>query len=198
MKSDQLALLKQRNVLITVGVLIVVAIIWWLAFMQPEASKLSSVEAHETSLRNEQAQLSDQLIALEAEKRQVLASGTFLTRFGLAVPSLPDQGLLVVQLDHLALAEGVTITLIGDNTIDPPAAGTRYSTLPINMTISGPYVRVRNFVSGLYRLPRLLTIQQLVLSGQGNVNQASMAPFSATIDATAYTTYVPPSTAAAS
>lgn len=198
MKTDQLALLKQRSVLITVGVVVVIALLWWFIYMKPESAKLASVEAHRTQLQNEQALLTDQLIGLEAEKRQVLASGSLLKRFSLAVPALPDQGLLVVQLDRLALAEGVTITLIGDNTIDPPATGARYSTLPIDMTITGPFKRVQAFVSGIYQLPRLMTIQQLVLSGQGNVNAPNMAPFSATITATAYTLYVPPSTAAAS
>jgi Tfp pilus assembly protein PilO len=195
MNLDRFELLKQRNVLIAAGVVLLLALLWWLLWMSPEASKLTSLQAQQTQLQSRQTLLSDQLFTLQQDRREVHAAAPFIRRFDGAIPSLPDQGLLVVQLDDLANASGVTITLIGDNTITPPATGQSYSTMPISMTVTGGFAKVQSFVAGLYNLARLLTIQQLAYSGSANVNDGGNAAFTATIGATAYTTYVPPATA---
>ena len=50
--SINLSALKRPFVLVTVGGLILVAALWWLLWMTPEASKLTTIQAQQTQLQS--------------------------------------------------------------------------------------------------------------------------------------------------
>jgi len=167
---------------------------WWFLFMVPQASKLSMDRQAEVSDQATVASLEARLSALHGEVRREAEAKGFLKAFNGAVPPAADAPLLVVQVYHLAARDHLQLQAITDNTVDPGGPG--YSTIPLSIVVVGTRPGITAFVSGLYHLNRLVTIQQLVLSGSTNsdVLSGDAKNERATISATAYTTFVAPST----
>lgn len=181
-------LVRKPLVIVSIAGTLVLLVVWWFAWMQPESHKLSGIQAQEQQDLQQVASLRGQLATLRAEQTVVRSDSPFLGMFAAAIPSAPQQPALVVELYHLANRTGVKMQSVTDNTVTP---GSGYSTIPVSISISGGHNGVESFVAGLYKLPRLVTIQSLGLSGTGDVNASGSVPYTATISATAYTTSVP-------
>lgn len=189
MKTPDASLLTRPKVWGPALLVVVVAIAWWFAWMRPESSKLASVRRQETEQRALQASLTAELMTLRAEAKQVHRASPFLDRFAKAIPAAPDSPEIVVQVYDLSVQDNVTLQSITDNTIDPTTSG--YSTIPVSLSVSGGHDSLLAFLAGLYHLPRLLTVQSVSLSGKGSILSSGQESYSASIGATAYTTYVP-------
>lgn len=195
MRALLVTLARRRLVVVSLAIALVVGLAGWLAVIRPQAGKLVSVDQQQASERLTVAELSAQLAQLQGDAKQVKRSSSFFQRFEQAIPPSPDEPLLVVEVYRLASRERVHLDSITDDSLQSTSKG--YSTIPVSMTVSGPHDAVLAFLAGLYGLPRLLTIQSLDLSGQGNLDASSSAPYSGTITATGYTTYVTPRSGAA-
>lgn len=161
---------------------------WWFVWMAPEGQKLVSVRMQESTDQMARDSLVATLAQLKLESKQSSSERSFITRFVADIPPEQDAPSLVVLVYRLAVRDGVKLQSITDNTVSPSSS--ELSTVPVTMAVSGAHDAIVQFVSGLYRLPRLLTIQSLALAGSGNVNAKSATTYTATISATAYTTYV--------
>lgn len=193
--SLNLAVLKRPRVFVPVLVVVVLALVWWLAWESPENSKLASVQQQQTTIEATQARLTTELALLQAEAKQVHVGLPFLKRYEQAIPTTPEAPQLVTELDALALRTGVTLGSVADNTLTPPAKPGGLTTIPVSLSISGSHAQVLAFIQGLYGLPRLLTLTTVSLSvpAGGNVlNLHESLTYGATIGAAAYTTYAPP------
>jgi type IV pilus assembly protein PilO len=188
-KKDSKPLSRRRGVLVSGGGVVIVAIGWWFGWMTPEAAKLTSVHVQEVAQQQLQEQLTLQLDTLKGEARQVRTSLPLLHRFEEAIPAKPEAPDLVVSIYNLATSDNVDLQTITDNSVS--AAGSGYSTIPISLAVSGSHDGVEAFISGLYGLPRLITVQTVSLSGSGNVNSSASGTWTASISATAYTTSIP-------
>lgn len=187
---------KRPAVFGTVLATIVIALVWWMAWMSPEASKLNSVESQQTSAQGQISLLQTQITSLKAQSVQLTKELPYLKFFQSQIPPLPLQGELTSQLYQLSLSTKTFISSLSDNSVAPATTTSAgYSTMPISIQLSGSHNGVVAFLQGLYHLQRLITIQQISLtppSQQPNLNANGNAPgFAASITATAYTTYVP-------
>lgn len=195
--------LKRPRVLISIVAVVVLAIVWYLAWWSPESSKLSSVRAQETTEKATIATDRATLAQLTGEAHYDKQYAGFLKVFQTAVPVQPEQGQLVTDLAALEKADKVTIASIDDSTTVPASTGSTLSTIPVTLSVTGPHIDVLKFLSDLYNLKvagRLLTIQQLNPSPEGvssggngavgyNVLQTKdTTNFSLSIQATAYFT----------
>jgi Tfp pilus assembly protein PilO len=185
---------------------IVIALVWWMAWMSPEASKLSAVETQQTAAQGQIAQLQGEIASLKAQSTQLTKEIPYLKFFQSQIPPLPLQGQLTAQLYQLSLTTHTFISALSDNSVAPPTtasvsstsgstASPAYSTMPISIEVAGSHNGVAAFLQGLYHLGRLVTIQQVSLTPptqSPNLNSnTNTSGFSAAITATAYTTYVP-------
>ena len=160
---------------------------WWFAWMVPQASKLTTAHQQQSADQAAIVGLETRLSQLHGVAKKEVQAKQFLGTFAKAVPASPDAPQLVVEIYRLATAHGLHLQSITDNAVDP-AAG--YSTIPLSLTVSGGRPGITRFVNGLYRLPRLVTVQQLQLTGPstGDVLTGGGSHYQATISATAYTT----------
>ena len=83
-------LLKSKVVLIVTGLVIVLLIVWWFAWMTPEASKLTTVQQQVTADSSTVTQLNLELYALKAEKKLVLHELPYLKKVTTAIPPTED------------------------------------------------------------------------------------------------------------
>ena len=190
MTSPNSELLKRPRVWGSMVVVLVLALGWWFAWMSPEGAKLASVRAEQARQQQTEVSLTSELTMLRADATRVRLASPFLARFGRAIPALPDAPSIVEQVYQLAVQDNVTLQSITDDSV--VSAGLGYSTIPVSMSVAGGHDALLAFVAGLYQLPRLLTIQTLDLSGTTSVLSSGNASYTASIGATAYTTYVAP------
>jgi Tfp pilus assembly protein PilO len=190
LRSANFDVLKRPRVLIALGVIVVLAAVFYFAWWSPEGNKISATDATKQAQASQITSLRNQLALVTAEGKFVQRYETFLTFFGNEVPVQPEQGVLVDMLGRLAISDRVTITTLSDNTLNavkPPA----FSTIPVSMTVTGPYSNVLKFLSDLYGLPRLLTIQEVQPTPSGargtvNILAPGSLTYTMTISGTAY------------
>ena len=184
--------LRRPRLLAALGALVLLAGIWYFAWWSPEGHKLASVQAQQLTAQQRVDQLQTSLNVLEHENSVVQRYRNFLTFFGSEVPVQPEQGQLVYQLGKLETADNVQLTSIDVSTTVPAATGSALSTIPVTMSVSGPHANVMKFLSDLYQLPRLITIQSVAPApsqGAGasyNVLGHDSVPFNLSITGTAY------------
>ncbi len=187
-----LDIVKRPRVLGSVAVFIVLAIAFYFAWWTPQGNKLSSINQTKQHQASEIATLHAQLLQIEIESNFVSRYGSFLTFFGNEVPVQPEQGQLVYMLGKLSNSDKVDITQITANTTSPATPPATLSTIPIAMSVSGGHSNIVKFLTDLYTMPRLITIQSIQPSPTSSANQRydvltkDSVPFQITITATAY------------
>ncbi len=184
--------LRRPRIILTLGALLLLAGVWYFAWWSPEGHKLASVQQQQLVEQQRVDQLQTSLNILEHENSIVRRYRSFLTFFGSEVPVQPEQGQLVYELGKLERADNVQLTSIDVSTTTPAASGQALSTIPITMSVTGPHSNVMRFLSDLYQLPRLVTIQSVAPSptqgtgGAYDVLGHDSVPFNLSITGTAY------------
>jgi type IV pilus assembly protein PilO len=186
-------LLKRPAIFGTIIGVLVIALIWWFAWMSPEANKLANVNSQATLAQTQITQLTATVASLKEQSALLPSEVPYLAHFEVAIPNLPESGVLTSQLAQLAHTTGSTISSLSDATVVPSGA---YSVIPVSIVIGGTHNGIEQFIKDIYTMPRLLTISSISLTPPGtqpDLNKSSNAPgFSATISADAYTTFIPP------
>lgn len=208
LRSISLDRFKSPVILGIVGGAIVLLVIWWFAWMVPEATKLNTVHQQQSQDASTVIQLRAEIALLQRESAQVQKDLPYLKMSEIAVPPTADPGEIVNVIDGLANKLGLKLTSITDSTVVPPTSTTTaaptsgVSTIPITFAISGSHKAIFSFMSDFYGLPRLMTLESVSLSptgaGTAKANILSVGDgqqYTANFTATAYTTNVPSSTA---
>ncbi len=186
--------LKRPRILISIAVVIVALIVWYFAWWSPESNKLASVKAQQTTERSTILSLDAKLAQVIRESQIVKKYSTFLATYADAVPVLPEQGQLVQEIGQLKKADGVDISSLDCSTTVAAATGSTLSTIPITLSLTGTRAQVIKFLTDLYSMKRLVTIQEVSPSPTGgsgagssvNVLVKSNMAWSLSVQATAY------------
>ena len=197
--SLNLDILKSKVVLIVTGCVIVLLIVWWFAWMTPEANKLAAVQQQVTTNRTQLTQLNLELAALKAESKLVQKELPFLQKVTAAIPPTEDPPGIVDSLNTLANKTGCD--LLSVTPADTPSASgvAGLSDISVSFSISGTHKDVFAFLSSFYKMTRLMTISSVGLSPAGtNPNILAVGDgqqYTLSVSADAYTTYVAPAAA---
>lgn len=168
----KLDVLKRPVVLISIGVVIVLLVVWWFAWMSPEGNKLATDNAQITTL---QSTLNTDQQTLQTEKshaQDVAQYDKLLAIFSTAVPATADAPQLIVQISDLANATGAVLQNL--NVPPGPPAVTPIADIPVQFTLTGTGEQCLKFLQGIYVLPRLLTITSFTPSPVTNVANSSI------------------------
>ncbi|MHB8243934.1 MAG: type 4a pilus biogenesis protein PilO [Acidimicrobiales bacterium] len=185
--------MKRPRVLGAVGGALLLIVVFYFAWWSPQGGKLASIEAQKQAQSIQISSLQANLTQLQQDSQFVTRYQSFLTFFGSQVPVQPQQGQLISMLGRLSTSDKVDITQVTANTLVPAVAPSTLSTIPISMTVTGPHDNLLRFLSDMYSLPRLITIQSVAptstSTGAGaNVLAHNSVPFSLTLTGTAYFT----------
>ncbi|MBV8463110.1 MAG: type 4a pilus biogenesis protein PilO [Acidimicrobiales bacterium] len=189
--------------LIGVGAL-VVGLLIWLVLIAPQNSKLSSLQAKESTLNAQQTDLQAKLSSLRSEKQSLSAHCADLQKIVTQIPSVQsptdvdaEESSFEGQLNALAGSSGVTLAQFSgfapasaSAAAAPAATHTGAATpadvtpVPTTLTVTGNYGQVSSFINGLDNFPRLFVIQNFTLStgtgattsGSSSSSSASAAP----------------------
>lgn len=211
--STTAAALKRPPVIIAIVVALLVLVIWLLAFFLPQGHKLSTLNAKEQTLQ----QLVDAGNAKVAHLKHTFEHvGQFeakQTKFETYVPSTSDlfktTANYTSSLSAAVAAAGLTLTSVAPSTARTATGSSASSSgssasssasssgavtsIPVVLTVTGPYDDLLKLITSIYSMPRLTLINSLdVRSGGPGTNRSS--PLQATLDLAIFTTASAPTT----
>jgi type IV pilus assembly protein PilO len=122
--------------------------------LDERAQERSDKEARLANLQQDVAQLEQVRRNAPELERQIL-------KYSKRIPEEPEIPTLVVQIEEIARASGVTQLSIVPGTPGSPPGGGNYSVLPITMTFEGTYEELQDFTRRTDNLARLVTINDV-------------------------------------
>lgn len=151
--------------LIGAGALVFVAVVF-VALVNPQGHKLSSLQTKEHQLQAQQAQLQAQIVSLKHDKASFAANCAKLGTALAEVPATPDVSQFLQQVTNLAVTTGnantPTISVL-QATGSSAAAGA--TPVQVSLTLEGTYGQTAAFIKGLDSFPRLFTVTQMSVTG---------------------------------
>lgn len=176
---------KKPIVLIGALALVVVLIVWLLAFFEPESHKLSSLDSQKASLQQDVLLDNAHLQRVRAESHHVGQIQAIDSKLKGYVPANEDLYTYIQTLSKAGNQTGVTITSLQPSALQA-ASGTSYMAIPITADIRGTYDHLVAFLKAIYDLPRLTDVNSVTIDGGGpGTNRAT--DLSATLNLAIFT-----------
>lgn len=155
-----------RSVKVAAAVLICIVILaagYWF-IIKDQLAELEKAERAEVALREEFSNKKALAVNLEAYKQQMVE---MQERFGVMLRQLPNRTEvpeLLIDITQTGLGRGLQFDLFQPRN---KRVADFYAELPVNIRVRGTYHQLGQFVSDVAALPRIVTIDDLVLSPSG-------------------------------
>ena len=161
----------KRNVLIVIAAtLLMVIVAWFFLIYSPKGDDLKTAQ---TAVATEEAKTQDlqnTLSRLQAQAKNASAQQALLRRFDQAIPKTANEGEFIVEMRKIADSAGIEFLSIAPS---PPAAGGASSVIALNISISGSFFQVKNYLTKLEKLERLVIIDGMNISAGGGTASTS-------------------------
>ena len=177
-----------RRLLIPVGVGALVLIVWFVALWSPQGSALSDARKRKNTALQQGATLRDQLARLQQARAAQPLKQSQLETLRIAIPDDPNLAQFILDANDAATKAGIEFLSISPTppatqsqgtTAPPPAPGSTSGATPVPikmaMTVSGGYFQVLDFINRLNRLPRIVVVDTLGLTGSGDASTLQVA-----------------------
>ena len=164
----------KRNVLIAGAVgLVVVILAWYFIIYSPIGEDLSAAETSTAAEQAKTQDLQNTLARLAAQSKNATRQEALLRKFDQAIPQKSDLAEFIIQLNKLATSSGINFMSITDT---PPAVGGSSSVISLSINIGGSFFQVKNYLSQLERLERLVIVDGVTISaGAGSSTGGSVS-----------------------
>jgi len=151
-----------RNVLL-LGLLVIVLVVvgYYFLLLGPLLGRLDQSAEARDAKEAQLANLRQEVAQLEAVQRNAPETERQLLELSKRIPTQPEIPTLVVQIEDVADAAGVTQLSIQPGTPGPPPGGGDYSVVPVTMSFEGTYEQLQLFLENTRNLARLMTINKL-------------------------------------
>ena len=164
----------KRNVLIAAAVgLVVVILAWYFIIYSPIGEDLSAAETSTAAEQAKTQDLQNTLARLAAQSKNATRQEALLRKFDQAIPQKSNLAEFIIQLNKLATSSGINFMSITDT---PPAVGGSSSVIGLSINIGGSFFQVKNYLSQLERLERLVIVDGVTISaGAGSSTGGSVS-----------------------
>ena len=149
---------NDRTVLI-LGLLTVVLLVigYYFLLLNPLLNRLDERVQERSDKEAQLANLRQEVAQLEAARANAPELERQLLELSKRIPEEPEIPTLLVQIEEIAGASGVTQLSIAPGTPAPPPGGGNFSVLPITMRFEGTYEQLQDFLLRTRNLTRLVT-----------------------------------------
>jgi type IV pilus assembly protein PilO len=158
--------IKKPTVLLSIGAIVLVIILWLVLFFVPQSHKLSSLRSQQASLNSLIQQDNARMQRLRTETHHLGQIRSMYSTLENYVPSTQGLYTYVHTISAAGKSAGINITSISPGA-PVAASGTPYTAIPITAAIKGSYTELRNFLQGIYALPRLTDVNAISLNMTG-------------------------------
>lgn len=167
-----------RSVKILAAVVVCIVILaggYWF-IIKDQVTQLEKKQREELTLKDDFKEKKALAVNLDAYKKQM---DEMQARFGVMLRQLPNRTEvpeLLIDITQTGIGRGLQFELFQPRN---KRAADFYAELPINIKVKGTYHQLGEFVSDMAALPRIVTIDDLVLSPAGN-DQLTMSAIAKT------------------
>ncbi|MDP8946512.1 MAG: type 4a pilus biogenesis protein PilO [Actinomycetota bacterium] len=153
---------RDRNVLI-LGLLVIVLLVvgYYFLILSPLLNNLDERAQERDDKETQLANLQQEVAQLEAIRREAPEIQRQLLELSKRIPTQPEIPTLVVQIEEIADASGVTELRIEPGTPGPPPGGGDFSVVPVTMFFDGTYEEMQDFLLRTRNLARLVTVRSV-------------------------------------
>jgi type IV pilus assembly protein PilO len=153
---------NDRNILI-LGILGIVIIVvgYYFLLLSPLLQKLDEQAQAREDKQAQLEQVQQEVNELEEVRRNSPEIQSQLLELSKRVPTQPQIPTLVVQVEEIADASGVTQLSVDPEPPTAPAGGGDYQAVPVTMTFDGTYDQMQDFLLRTRNLTRLVTVTEL-------------------------------------
>jgi type IV pilus assembly protein PilO len=150
---------NDRNILI-LGILgiVIVVIGFYFFLLSPLLQSLNEQAQARDDKRAQLEEVQQQVNELEEVRRNSPEIERQLLELSKRVPTQPQIPTLVVQVQEIADAAGVTQLVVEPGDAAAPAGGGNYRVVPVTMQFNGTYDQMQDFLLRLRNLARLVTV----------------------------------------
>jgi type IV pilus assembly protein PilO len=153
---------NDRNILI-LGILgiVIVVIGFYFLLLSPLLQSLNEQAQAREDKQTQLEQVQQQVNELEEVRRNSPEIERQLLELSKRIPTQPQIPTLVVQVQEIADASGVTQLSVEPGDAAAPAGGGDYRVVPVTMQFSGTYDQMQDFLMRTRNLARLVTVTGL-------------------------------------
>jgi Tfp pilus assembly protein PilO len=156
----------KRNALIGLAAAFLVVIVaWYLVIYSPKTDELSDAQAQLATEQKTTEDLQSQLARLQEEQKNATQQAALLDKFDAAIPELPDLAEFIIQANDIADESGIEFLSIAPA---PPTSDGTISTIGLTITISGGFFQVKDYLTKLEDLDRLVIVDSVNLASAGS------------------------------
>lgn len=165
------------KVVILVALLgLIVAAAWWFDW-KDQLEELTQKEQQEVKLREEWLGKKKQAVNLEEHRKQLAEIDR---QFGALLKQLPNKSemeSLLVDINQAGLGRGLQFELF-----KPGAENVKdfYAELPISVKLTGSYHDLGSFAGDVAKMPRIVTLNNVVIDGAGGGSTLKMEAIATT------------------
>ena len=153
---------RDRDIVI-LGLLVILLLVvgYYFLLLGPLLNNLDERAQERSDKEAQLANLQQDVAQLEGVRRNAPELERQLLEYSKRIPEEPEIPTLVVQIEEIARASGVTQLSIVPGSPGSPPGGGNYSVLPITMTFEGTYEELQEFTRRVDNLVRLVTINDV-------------------------------------
>lgn len=153
---------NDRNILV-LGILVILLLLvgFYFLLLGPLMTTLGERAQERDDKEAQLATLRQQVSELQAVRENAPEIERQLLELSKRIPEQPEIPTLVVQIEEVAEASGVTQVSIAPGDPGPPPGGGEFSVLPVTMSFEGTYEELQNFLFRTRNLARLVTVNQI-------------------------------------
>jgi Tfp pilus assembly protein PilO len=149
---------KTKNLLVAALAVLLVGMLWYRVVYSSMGSQAAKANQAADEAETRAKTLDAQLRALTGDAGKRAPNRASLDELKAAVPDSPALAQFLRQTDAIRAASGVTFQSI---TPTAPAAAGGLATINVNISVQGTYAQVRDYVSRMLSLPRLVVVDNL-------------------------------------
>jgi type IV pilus assembly protein PilO len=158
------------------AVIVVCAVIGWMLMWRSQVDELDSLRQQEVTLKDQYRTKLQQAINLEELRRQKEQVNQYVLTLEKQLPSKAEMDALLSDINQAGIGRGLQFELFRPGQVNLKEY---YAELPITVKVSGRYHDLGSFASDIANLPRIVTLNNLIIQSGKDSNL--------TLDATAKT-----------
>jgi type IV pilus assembly protein PilO len=165
---------NDRNILI-LGILgiVIVVIGFYFLLLSPLLQSLNEQAQAREDKRAQLEQVQQEVNELEEVRRNSPEIQRQLLELSKRIPTQPQIPTLIVQVEEIADASGVTQLSVDPEPPTAPAGGGDYQVVPVTMSFDGTYDQMQDFLLRTRNLTRLVTVTDVDYSVEAGTSEAS-------------------------
>jgi Tfp pilus assembly protein PilO len=188
---------SRRPVLIGGAAAVGVLLFWFVLLWSPQGSKISKAKERKVQAESDQQELRVRIARLKSLQQAEPQKRAQLESLRVAIPDEPNLAQFILDANTAANVSGIQFLSIspsppsagtgpaaaGSTPTSTPAAGARPAVINLQLSISGGYFQIVDFVNRLNGLSRLVVIDSLNLTGGSQAAPGTSSGLNAAIAA---------------